>query len=185
MLHVFDYRRGKRYRVKPGQAARERDFYRIKVTGENPYVIEKDLSRLEGELAPTLRRVTETDVVRYQDIADLLLFASMVHVRGRRALEQVYVGLEEKMRLGLEDGSLPRDEWERIVEAHRREGMDPATLLTYEEARHRAAGGVWTPVAPKERVLGLLPNMQAIGGLLLTDIEVESSTRKHPVKQRF
>jgi len=23
------------------------------------------------------------------------------------------------------------------------------------------------------------------GGLLLTDIEVESSTRKHPVKQRF
>ena len=67
MLHVFDYRRGKRYRVKPGQAARERDFYCIKVTGENPNVIEKDLSRLEGELAPTLRRVTETDVVRYQD----------------------------------------------------------------------------------------------------------------------
>jgi len=90
------------------------------------------------------------------------LFASMVHVRGRRALEQVYVGLEEKMRLALEDGSLPRDEWERIVEAHRRAGMDPATLRTYEEARHRAAGGMWTPVAPKERVLGLLPNMQRV-----------------------
>src|SRR5829696_9705669 len=66
------------------------------------------------------------------------------------------------MRLGLEDGSLPRDEWERIVEAHRREGMDPATLQTYDEARHRAADGVWSPIAPKELVLGLLSNMQRV-----------------------
>lgn len=127
--------------------------------GEDRYVIEKDLSRLEGELAPTLRRVSETDVVRYEDIDALLLFASMVHVRGRRALERVYLGLEEKIRSELEVGSLPRDEWERMVDAHRREGMN-TTLPTYEEALHRAADGVWAPIAPKALVLGLLPNMQ-------------------------
>ncbi len=160
MLHIFDYRRAKTYRARPKQAACERDFYRIEVPGEDRYVIEKDLSRLEGELAPTLRRVSETDVVRYEDIEDLLLFASMVHVRGRRALERVYLGLEEKIRLELEVGSLPRDEWERLIDAHRREGMDPTTLPTYEEARHKAADGVWAPVAPKESVLGLLPLMQ-------------------------
>ncbi len=160
MLHVFDYHRGRRYRVRPRQAARERDFYRVEVAGEDPNVVEKDLSRLEGELAPTLRRVTETDVVRHEDIKDLLLFASIAHVRGRKALERVYLGLEEKMRLGLEDGSYTQEEWEGVIDAHRREGTGPATLLTYEEARHRAADGVWAPIAPRELVLGQLPNMQ-------------------------
>ena len=42
MLHVSDYRRSRRYRVRPGQAARERDFYRIEVPGEDRNVIEKD-----------------------------------------------------------------------------------------------------------------------------------------------
>jgi hypothetical protein len=111
LLHVFDYRRGRRYHVRPRQAARERDFYRIETPGEDRNIIEKDLSRLEGELAPILRRVTETDVVRYGDLTDLLSFASMVHVRGRRGLDRVYLGLEEKMRSRLEDGSLSRDEW--------------------------------------------------------------------------
>ena len=161
MLHVFDQRRGRRYRARPKQVARERDFYRIEVPGEDQHIIEKDLARLEGELAPTLRRVTETDVVRYEDIADLLSFASMVHVRGRRGLERVYLGLEDKMRSGLEDGSLPRDEWEQIIDAHRREGTDATTtMLTYEEARRRITDGVWSPIAPKELVLGLLPDMQ-------------------------
>jgi Protein of unknown function (DUF4238) len=160
LLHVFNYRRGRRYRVRPRQATRERDFYRIEIPGEDRNILEKDLSRLEGELAPTLRRVTETDVVRYEDLADLLSFASMVHVRGRRGLDRVYLGLEEKMRSRLEDGSLSRDEWERIVDAHRREGIDPSTQLAYEKARRRAADGVWSPVAPKELVLGLLPEMQ-------------------------
>jgi hypothetical protein len=160
MLCVFDYRRGRRYRVRPGQAARERDFYRVEVPSQDRNVIEKELSRLEGDLAPTLRRVTETDVVRYEDLADLLSFAAMVHVRGRRGLERLYLGLQEKMRSGLEDGSLPPDEWERIIDAHRREGVDPATLPHYEEARCKAANGVWAPVAPRELVLGMLPDMQ-------------------------
>jgi hypothetical protein len=162
MLHVFDHRRGRRYRARPRQVARERDFYRIEVPGEDRNVIEKELSRLEGALAPTLSRVTETDAVRYEDIADLLSFASMVHVRGRRGLERVYLGLEDRMRSGLEDDSLPPDEWERIVDAHRREGTDATmTALTYEEARRRVvAGDAWSPIAPKELVLDLLPDMQ-------------------------
>ncbi len=160
MLYVFDYRRGKRYRVRPREAAHERDFYRIEVRGEDQNVIEKDLSRLEGELAPTLRRVTDTDVVRHEDIADLLSTASMVHTRGRRALERAYLGLEERMRSGLETGALPRDEWEWIVDAHLREGVDPTTLPSYEEARRRSTDGVWAPTAPRALVLGLLPEMQ-------------------------
>jgi hypothetical protein len=162
MLHVFDYRWGKRYRARPKQVAHERDFYSIEVPDEDRNVIEKDLSRLEGELAPTLRRVVETDVVRHEDLADLLSFASIVHVRGRRALEHVYLGLEEKMRSELEAGSLSRDEWERITDAHWREGTEPTTLLTYEEARYRSADGKWTPVAPREVALGLLPQMQRV-----------------------
>jgi hypothetical protein len=160
MLHVFDYRRGRRYRVKPRQAARERDFYRLETPGEDPNAVEKDQARLEGELAPTLQRVTETDVVRYDDISDLLSLASMVHVRGRRNLERAYLGLEDRIRRGLESGDLPRQEWQHIVGALLREGTDPEALLEYDEARHKTADGTWSPVAPKELVLGMLPVMQ-------------------------
>lgn len=160
MLHVFDQRRRKRYRAKPGQAARECDFYRIETPGEDRNVIEKDLSLLEGALAPTLRRVTETDVVSYEDMADLLSFVSMIHTRGRRGLERMYLGLEDRMRRGLENGDLPQKEWRHIVGALLREGADSKALPEYEEARRRAAGGVWSPVAPRQLVLGMLPDMQ-------------------------
>lgn len=168
MLHVFDQRRGRRYRTKPGQAARERDFYRLETPGLDRNVIEKDLSRLEGVLAPTLRRVTQTDVVSYENLADLLSFASMVHTRGRRGLERVYLGLEDRMRRGLESGDMPRDEWRRIVDALRREGAEPGALPDYDKARRLAAGGVWSPVAPKELVLGMLPDAQRAVFDLLT-----------------
>lgn len=161
MLHVFDQRRSRRYRARPKQVARERDFYRIEVPDEDQHLIEKNPARLEGELAPTLRKVTDTDMVRYEDIADLLSFASMVQVRGRRGLERAYLVLEERMRSGLEDGSLPWDEWERMVDAHRCEGTGATTtMLTYGEARRRIVGGVWSPIAPRELVLGMLPDMQ-------------------------
>ncbi len=57
---------------------------------------------------------------------------------------------------------MAREEWERIVDAQRWEGMDPATLLTYEEAQNRAKDGVWAPVAPKALVLDRLPTVQRV-----------------------
>jgi len=35
-------------------------------------------------------------------------------------------------------GTLPEDEWEQIVDAHRREGMDTATLQCYVALSHTA-----------------------------------------------
>lgn len=160
-LHAFDYRRGRHYRAKPGKVARERDFYRINVPGEDQNAIEKDFSQLEGDLAPVLRRVVERrNVHGPEELGSLLSLAALIHVRGRRGLERVYLGLEDRMRSGLEDGSLTADDWEEAVAAEVQEGADPETLPTYPEARRKVRDGVWSPTAPRDHVLGLLPDAQ-------------------------
>src|SRR5215204_223230 len=78
-LHVFDYPRKRRYTSKPEKVARERDFYRIYKPGLDEYAIEKDWwQTLEGEVAPVLRRVSETDVASPEQLGTLLSLAAMV-----------------------------------------------------------------------------------------------------------
>ena len=160
-LHVFDYRRGRHCRAKPEKVARERDFYKINVPGEEQNAIEKDFSRLEGDLAPVLRRVIETGALRSnEELGTLLSLAAIIHVRGRRGLDRVYLGLEEMMRAGLADGTLSAEDWEEVIAAEVRAGTDPATLLTYREARRKVKNGIWSPPAPRDHVLGLLHDAQ-------------------------
>ena len=156
-LHVFDYLRGRHYDTTPEKVARERDFYRIYHTGVDDYTIEKDLATLESVVAPVLRRVTETDMASPEELGDLLSLAAMIHVRGQRGLERAFLGLDEQMRSGLKDGTLTAEAWEEVCELLRLEGEDPATLVTYEEARRRSQDDAdWSPIAPRDYVLARL-----------------------------
>jgi hypothetical protein len=156
-LHVFDYARKRRYTSKPEKVARERDFYRIYKPGIDEYTIEKDVwARLEGDVAPVLRRVSETDIASPKELGTLLSLAAMVYVRGRRGLERAYLGVEEQIRSGMQDGTLTAEAWEEVRELNRLAGEeDPATTqITYEEARRRIQEDeAWSPIAPRDYVL--------------------------------
>jgi len=160
-LHVFDYLRGRHYDTTPEKVARERDFYRIYHPAIDDYAIEKDLATLENGMAPVLRRVTEAEMASPEELGDLLSLAAMIHVRGQRGLERAYLGAEEQMRWGLEDGTLTAEAWEEVRELLSLEGEDPATLVTYEEARRRVRDDEdWSPIAPRDYVLARLVELQ-------------------------
>jgi hypothetical protein len=165
-LHVFDYARKRTYASKPEKVARERDFYRIYKPGLDEYAIEKDVwARLEGAVAPVLRRVSDTDTASSKELGTLLSLAAMVYVRGRRGLERVYLGVEEQMRAGLQDGTLTAEAWEEVRELHRLTGEeDPEeTQITYEEARRRVQEDeVWSPIAPRDYVLNRIDELYNI-----------------------
>ncbi len=162
-LHVFDYTRKRRYSLKPEKVARERDFYRIFKPGLDGYAVEKDLlSRLETELAPVLRRVSESNMASPEELGGLLSLAAMVYVRGRRGLERVYLGVEDQMRSGLADGTLTPEAWKEVRELHELAGEeDPEmTQIIYEEARRRSReDDAWSPVAPRDYVLARIDEL--------------------------
>ena len=161
-LHIFDYARRRRYASKPEKVARERDFYRLYKSGLDKYGIEKDLAAgLESEIAPVLRRVSETDKASPEELGTLLSLAAMVYVRGRRGLELAHVGVEEQMRSGLVDGTLDPKAWEEVRELHELAGEDPeATQIAYEEARRRAReDDAWAPIAPRDYVLARIDEL--------------------------
>jgi hypothetical protein len=156
-IHVFDYARKRSYTSKPEKVARERDFYRIYKPGLDEYAIEKDVwARLESELAPVLRHVSEADMASPEELGTLLSLAAMIYVRGRRGLERVYLAVEEQMRAGLQDGTITPEAWEEVRELHRIAGKeDPEmTQITYEEARRRLKEDeAWSPIAPRDYIL--------------------------------
>jgi len=165
-LHVFDYARKRSYTSKPEKVARERDFYRIYKPGIDDYILEKDLwQSLEAGMAPVLRHVSETDMASPEELGTLLSLAAMVYIRGRRGLERVYLGVEQQMRAGLQDGTLNAEAWQEVRELHRLAGEeDPAaTQITYEEARQRVREDeTWSPIAPRDYVLNRIDELYNI-----------------------
>lgn len=161
-LHVYDHLRGRYYDTTPEKVARERDFYRIYKPGVDNNVLEERLATLEGKIAPVLRRVKETDTASPEELGTLLSLAAMIHVRGQRGLERAYIATEDQMRRGLQDGTLTAEAWEEVRELLTLEGEDPASLVSYEEARRKALDdGDWSPIAPRDYVLSRLIELHA------------------------
>jgi hypothetical protein len=172
-LHVFDYfRRGKRYRARPTKVARERDYYRIYELEVDQNAVEKELDNLESSLAPVLHEVIERRTIKSpKELGSLLSLAALIHARGPRARDNFSVGLENRMREGLISGNVSKEEWEKIVEAEKRAGVDPALLPSYEEARRLVKEGTWSPKAPQLHVVDAIRHMQrAMFDLLLPHV---------------
>jgi len=163
MLHVFDYRRGKRYRAKPRQVARERDFYRVYEPGYHPNVIENDFAALESELAPALRRVLKDRIVNGpEELGRLLSLVALIHARNLKGRERLSLAMEHTMRERLETGDVSEAEWQQLVESEIRAGVDPSDLPSYQEAGRLVKEGIWSPTAPKVLQVGLIAQTQQL-----------------------
>jgi hypothetical protein len=147
-LHVFDYVRNRRFRARPGQVARERDFYRLYEPGEDQNTVEYELARLEGELGSVLRHVTDTGKVHgSEELGALLSLVALVHARGPKVRQQLSLALEHTMGERLKAGVVSADQWERLVKAEMRAGVDPAILPEYDDTQRLIQQGHWSPRA--------------------------------------
>lgn len=162
-LHVFDYRRRKRYSARPRRVGRERDFYRVYEPNTDPYITEKDLAVLEGQLASDLSRVLRAGTIRCtQDLASALSLAALNYARAQRARAQLSTALTESIRAKLAAGEVTREQWEALMAAEERAGVAAEMRPTFDEALRLVAQQGWQPKAPEVLKVGLIPDVQRL-----------------------
>jgi hypothetical protein len=158
---VFDYFRNTRYRANPNQVANEREFYRIYERGYDPYVVERNLAQFEKECAPVLYRVIETGIFNgAEELGAILSLVALLHARGRVARERLSISIQQTMTEKIKAGEVTREQWEMMVAAEIRAGVDPSTLPPFEELKGLVERGEWKPKAPEVLKVGLIPEMQ-------------------------
>jgi hypothetical protein len=159
-LHVFDYWTAKRYLTTPSQACRERDYYRMFADGFDPFVVEATFSRLESELAPTLREVIACGTItRKGMLSDLLYLAAFIHARSRRARMRLSQAMAQSLHRALREGTVGSERWQNIRDSEVLAGVDADDIPSYETAVQLAASGEWRPPCPRVIQVGMLPEV--------------------------
>ena len=162
-IHVFDYFRNARYHSNPNQVANEREFYRIYERGYHPYVVERDLAQLENELAPVLYRVVETGIFHGgEELGTILSLVALLHARGRKARDRLSMSVQQTMTKKIKAGEVTREQWETMLAAEVRAGVDASSRPPFEELQGLIERGEWKPKAPEVLKVGLIPEMQQI-----------------------
>ena len=62
----------------------------------------------------------------------------------------------------IEAEEVTREQWETMIAAEVRAGVDPSTLPPFEALKGLIEGGEWKPKAPEVLKVGLIPEMQQI-----------------------
>jgi hypothetical protein len=162
-LHVYDYPRHRHYRAKPDVVASERDFYRVYEPAEAPNVFERELMRLENDLASVLRDVLASGkVASGRELGELLSLVALIHARGPKARERLSLAVGRTMQRRFEAGAVKPDQWETMVAAEVRAGVDAKRLPSYEDAVRLITQRRWYPQAPHVLKVGLIPEVQQI-----------------------
>jgi hypothetical protein len=162
-IHVFDYFHHTRYSANPNRVANEREFYRMYEPGTDPYEVERDLARVENECAPVLYRVVETGKFHGgEELGTILSLVALLHARGRVARERISMGIRQTMTQKIKAGEVTREQWETMVAAEIRAGVDLSSLPPFEELKGLIERGEWKPKAPEVLKVGLIPTMQKL-----------------------
>jgi hypothetical protein len=147
-LHVFDFSTGKRYKSTPRQAHRQTDYFRLEVPSVDPNLVEKELSRHETALAPSVRQVGSGEIADREAIAKTLELAAALHVRSPTARMNVGKVAAAAVAAKLRKGHISREEWEQIRQSELRNGATPDEAPEYDEAISRLLNTEWYPRPP-------------------------------------
>jgi hypothetical protein len=162
-LHVFDYLRDKQYSAKPRHVGHERDFYRVYEPNTDPYITEKSLAALEGELSLILKTVLTTGIFHGgEELGSVLSLVALNYVRARRARDQVSLGLSASIRKKLAAGEVTREQWDSLMAAEARAGVPPDQRPSFEEASRLVTQDHWAPKAPEVLKVGLISECQKV-----------------------
>lgn len=70
------------WRQRPRTVAHERDFYRTAIEGEDPFLVEKALAEIEGQVAPIIREIQRTlKLPDAEALQELLYFVALLATR--------------------------------------------------------------------------------------------------------
>jgi hypothetical protein len=124
---VVDAERRKPFSAKPGRIAAQRDFNLIEAQGVPPDALEHELSKLEGVIAPGIKRIRETATFGEEgkdreDVINLITLLATRNTRTRRDMQKFYT---EIFRAILAAPFEDQAKWEAVVEAMKAAGKWP------------------------------------------------------------
>jgi hypothetical protein len=147
-LHVFDFSTGRRYKSTPRKAHRQTDYFRFEEPGFDPNLMEKELSRHETALAPSVRQVGSGEIANRKAIAMTLELAAALHVRSTTARTNIGKGAAAGIAAKLRKGGISREVWEDIRQSELRNGATPDQVPDYDKAIERLLNTEWYPNPP-------------------------------------
>jgi hypothetical protein len=156
-LHVFDYLRNRHYSSSPRQVGRQKDFFRINEPGVDPYVLERELGKVESDYGAILQEIkTENRISKPQHRSEVLELAALIYAKTSRSRQQLAAGLARSLLRKLTVGEVNEDEWEKIRQAELRAGADPSSVPPFDVVRELVVRGTWTPIAPRILQVGMV-----------------------------
>ena len=126
-LYAVNAEERKCFRPSPANIAAERDFNTIEAEGVPPDALEKELARLEGEIAPGVKRIRETasfgeDGKDREDVITLIALMALRNPRSRKDLGELYSQLVRAMLLMTFE---EKGRWQAWVEEQKKTGQWP------------------------------------------------------------
>jgi hypothetical protein len=109
-----------------------------------------------------LRILASGKVMGGHELGELLSLVALIHARGQKARGAMSLAVERTMRTKFEAGVVTPDQWETMVAAEVRAGVDPNRLPSYDEAICLIAQRRWYPQAPNVLKTGLIPEAQRV-----------------------
>jgi len=132
-LFVLDIKQKKMWRAKSENAAHQRDFYRVKIPGVEPNLVEKTFGHFENQAAFVIKKIIKKrELPEDDDFIVLINFVALMAVRIPR-YRSVFDGSLEKMnkfRLKLMTAHPKR--WAAIRERMKKNGYDIDDKVSYE-----------------------------------------------------
>ncbi len=138
-LYAIDAKERKYFKPTPANIAAERDFNKIEAEGVPPDALEKELAKLEGELAPGIRRIRETASFgeERKDRADVINLISLMALRNPRSRQDLGALYLELLRAMLVMTFEEKSQWETWVEDQKKAGKWPeGKPADYEGHKH-------------------------------------------------
>jgi hypothetical protein len=159
-LFVTDSENGHTWKARPTAVGYEKDFYRSDAADDTAFEVERQLGRIESDIAPVLQRVRSERRVTPEDLNALLHFAALQAIRG--------LGLRRLIRDAIERDV--RDMFARITESEE-SFLDAKALAAdlgqdpfhgnLEEVRKAVADGTLKMEFNKNELLGQTLSHQA------------------------
>lgn len=136
-LWVHDREQRKTWRVKPDQAAHERDYYRVDIPEVDPNIVETTFAEtIETRAAALVREMVRTHELPHgEDLQALIEFVTLLALR-TPSFRRMYERNMEHMHRHFAKTLLSRREpFDRFIEEQRQQGVEIPPEITYEGMR--------------------------------------------------
>ena len=136
LLHVLDQETGRQWRVRPGEIAHQRDFYRIEVADVDPNLFEKTFGAFEGQVAEVVRNLVVSQQPPDGDaFSNLMFFIALMAVRIPRRRAHMSRHVDEIAKAVMRMTVATPERWEATRRRMRADGVAGPAEMSYEEAK--------------------------------------------------